>query len=397
MKYLPYIIRHLRRNWIRTSTTILGMAMCVFLFCVLQTIIQAVDFGLGAGDANRLVTRHAVGLTNNLPVTYRERVRHVPGVKRVAAQSWFGGFPGTAGGDIDYRNFFANFAIDADEYLAMHPDMALTPEEQSAFMADRRGALVGADLAKKNNWHVGSTFQLESVIPPYRVGKPFEFIVRGVYSTDRKRFPNANLGMMFFHYKYLYEATRERVGVGTFVVEIDDPAKAATVGKAIDEVFANSDAETKTETEAAFAAGFVALAGNLARLLNLIGTAVAFTILLVTANTMSMAVRERRKEIAVLKTLGFSSALVMALVLSEALLIGLLGGTLGLVLGRGMIGILPQLPFIGDVVAGFPNFGLSVRIAVLGFAFALVLSTAAGFFPAISAFRARITDMLRTV
>jgi putative ABC transport system permease protein len=397
MKYLPYIIRHLRRNWIRTSTTILGMAMCVFLFCVLQTIVHAVEFGLSATDANRLVTRHAVGLTSNLPVTYGERIRGVKGVKRVAISNWFNGFVGSTSTNLDWSSFFPNFAIDSEEYLAMHPEFMLTPQEKAAYLADRRGAIVGEDTAKKFNWHVGSTFQLESTIPPYRTGKPFDFIVQGVYHTDKKRYPNASLQLMFFHYKYLYEATGQRSGVGTYNVEIDDPSKAAAIGREIDALFANSEAESKTETEAAFAASFVALAGNLSLLLNLVGTAVAFTILLVTANTMSMAVRERRTEIAVLKTLGFPSALVMGLVLSEALLIGVLGGAIGLFLSRGVINILPSLPFIGDAVAGFPNFGLSATVALFGFAFAIVLSVVAGFFPAMTAFRARITDMLRTV
>jgi putative ABC transport system permease protein len=398
MKYLPYILRHLRRNWIRTSTTVLGMAMCVFLFCVLQTIIRAVDFGLGANNANRLVTRHAVGLTNNLPITYRERIKHVPGVKRVAVSNWFAGMQGSsADGTPDFKNFFPNFAVDSEDYFGMHPEFMLTPEEMSAYLADRRGAVIGEDLAKKYGWKLGSTFQLESIIPPYRVGKPFEFQVRGIYHTDKKRYPSTQLGMMFFHYAYLYEATKQRAGVGTYSVEIDNPDKAPVISKAIDDMFANSDAESKTETEAAFAASFVSLAGNLALLLNLIGTAVAFSILLVTANTMSMAVRERRTEIAVLKTLGFPSGLVMGLVLSEALLIGVLGGGLGLLLARGMISILPSLPFIGDVVAGFPDFGLSVSVGLLGLAFAVLLSALAGFFPAMVAFRARITDMLRTV
>jgi putative ABC transport system permease protein len=396
MKYLPYIVRHLRRNWFRTSTTVLGMAMCVFLFCVLQTLVRAVDFGLSATDANRLVTRHAVGLTSNLPVTYGDRIRQVKGVKRVAISNWFNGFLGSAE-NTDWKNFFPNFAIEAEDYLGMHPEFMMSPEERQAFLADRRGALVGEETARKFNWQIGSTFQLESSIPPFRVGRPFDFVVRGIYHTDKKRYPNASTQLMFFHYKYLYEATGQRSGVGTYNVEIDDPSKAAAIGKEIDALFANSDAESKTETEAAFAASFVALAGNLSLLLNLIGTAVAFTILLVTANTMSMAVRERRTEIAVLKTLGFSSGLVMALVLSEALLIGVLGGALGLFLGRGMIGILPSVPFIGDAIAGFPNLGLSLDIALFGFAVAIVLSVAAGFFPAMVAFRARITNMLRTV
>src|SRR5206468_589674 len=153
-------------------------------------------------------------------------------------------------------------------------------------------------------------------------------------------------------------ATNHRCMVGTYFVQIDDPSQAGAISKKVDELFENSDVQTRTETEAAFAAGFIAMAGNLALLLNIIALAVTFTILAVVANTMSMAVRERRTEIAVLKTLGFSSALVMALVLGEALTIALIGGGLGVVLGRGMIQALPSMPFIGDAVRNFPDLGL---------------------------------------
>lgn len=394
MKFLPYMLKHLRRNWIRTSTTILGMAVCVFLFCVLQTMVQAINYALESANASRLVTRHAVGLTQNLPITYRPRIKSVPGVKNVAVANWFGGFMGA---EPDYNNFFANFAVDAEDYLAMYPEYTLTPEERRTFLADRRGCIVGSDTAKKFGWKVGTAFQLESTIPPYKIGKPFEFIIRGIYTVDRAKHPGADATSMYFHYEYLAEATGHRAGAGTFSVEVADPTQAASVSKAIDAQFENSTAQTKTETEAAFIAGFINLAGNLVLLLNLIGTAVAFTILFVTANTMSMAVRERRKEIGVLKTLGFSSKLVLGLVLGEAVLIGVLGGLFGLLIGAGLISILPNVPMIGAIVTGFPNFGMSRAVATLGFGFALLLSVAAGFFPALTAFRSRITDMLRTV
>jgi putative ABC transport system permease protein len=394
MKYLPYMLKHLRRNWIRTTTTIIGIAVCVFLFLVLRSVLAAVEFGLQSGSANRLITRHAVGLTQQIPLTYQDRIRAVPGVKSVAVSNWFGGY---IGAQPDSKNFFANFAVDPVEYLDMHPEFVLTAEERAAFLADRRGAVVGRDLADKHGWKLGSTFQLESTIPPYRVGKPFDFVVRGIYTADKAKNRGADLTMMFFHFKYLYEATGQRVRVGTYNLLIDDPDKAPAVAKAIDALFENSEAQTKTETEAQFIASFFALAGNLALLLNMIGTAVAFTILLVTANTMSMAVRERRKEIAVLKTLGFSSPLVMMLILGEALLIGALGGGLGVLLGGAVIGAMAGMPFIGDLVRGFPGFGMTWSVAGVGLGFALALSFAAGLIPAASAFRARITDMLRTV
>jgi len=179
--------------------------------------------------------------------------------------------------------------------------------------------------------------------------------------------------------------------------KIDDPKNAGAISKAIDAEFENSDTPTKTETEQAFLAGFVAMAGNLAFLLNGIGLAVAFTILLVTANTMSIAVRERQQEIGVLKTLGFSSGLVMTLILSEALLIGALGGLIGIGISVGILKILPSVPMIGDVLAGYPNFGLSTTTTALGVGIALLLGLVAGFFPAMTGYRARITEVLRQV
>jgi putative ABC transport system permease protein len=395
MKFLPYLLKHLRRNWIRTASTVAAMAVCIFLFCTLQTIIAAVSWGLKSANASRIVTRHAVSLVYNLPLTYKEKIRNIPGVKSVASSNWFFGFLG--GGQPDYKNFFANYAVDAEDYLAMYPEYILTAEEKAAFLADRRGCIVGPATAKKFGWKVGDTFQLESVIPPYRVGRPYDFVVRGVYKVDDVKYPGTDPTLMFFDWKYLYESTQQRAGVGMFAIEIADPAQAGAIGKTIDAMFENSDRQTKTETEAAFRAGFVSLAGNLAVLLNGIGLAVIFTILLVTANTMSMAVRERRTEIAVLKTLGFGSGLVMALILAEALLLGVLGGGVGLALSSLAIKALPYIPFVGDAVRQFPNLGLSPQVGGLGFTVALVLGLAAGFVPALGAYRAKITDMLRTV
>jgi putative ABC transport system permease protein len=245
---------------------------------------------------------------------------------------------------------------------------------------------------------VGDTFFLESFIPPYRRrGGPFEFVVRGIYDADRVREPAADDRVMYFHYKYLYESVGHTVGAGLYVVELQDPSQAATVAGAIDKVFQNSEAETKSETEAAFRADFIAMIGNLALLLNSIGLAVIFTILLVTANTMSMAVRERRTEIAVLKTLGFTSRRVLGLILSEALAIGALGGALGLGLSVLIIRGMTKVPALGGFINGFPNFGLHWGVGSQGLAIALFLGLAAGLMPAVSAYRARITEMLRQV
>jgi putative ABC transport system permease protein len=207
------------------------------------------------------------------------------------------------------------------------------------------------------------------------------------------------MSQAFFHHQYLYEAARGNsyVQAGTYVVEINDPSQVAEVSKAIDALFENSDSQTKTETEGAFVAGFIAMVGNLSVLLNGIGLAVTFTILLVTANTMSMAVRERRTEIAVLKTLGFPGRLVLVLIMVEAMVLGLLGGVIGIVLGIGTIKAMMGAPFIGQLLAGFPSLGLTPAIGLEAMAVSLAIGCLAGVAPALAAYRAGITETLRTV
>ena len=406
MKFAPYLLKHLRRNWVRTASTILAMALCIFLFCTLRTVLKAIDDARELGNVTRLVTRDALSLVNNVPLSYEGPISQIPGVKRVAISTWFGGsLPAKkeskdkkAAGAPDFSKFFTNIAVEDEPYFAMHPEYNIPPEEMKAFREDLRGCILGRGLAEQFGWKPGDTFFLESFIPPYRRREgPFEFVVRGIYDADLVREPAADNRIMYFHYKYLYESTGQRLGAGLYVVELHDPTQAATVARAIDARFLNSEAGTKTETEAAFRADFLAMIGNLALLLNSIGLAVIFTILLVTANTMSMAVRERRTEIAVLKTLGFSSGTVMALIISEAVLIAAIGGGLGLGLGALVIHVLPNVPSIGSFIRGFPSFGLHWAVTFQGLGIALFLGLAAGLVPALSAYRARIVDMLRQV
>ncbi len=392
MKYLPFVLKHLRRNWVRTGSTVLALALCIFLLCTLESILTAVSWSLKSASATRIVVRHQVSLAFELPLKYEQEIATIPGVKSVARESWFGGmYKG------DFKYFFPNLAVEAETFLPMYPEYQLPDDQKKAFMEDMRGCIVGRKTAEKYGWKLGDTFQLESFIPPYRIGHPFEFVIRGIYDADLQKNPGTDLTVMYFHHKYLYESTGRRVNTGLYVVQIDDPNKAGEISKKIDTMFENSDVQTRTETEAAFRAGFVAMAGNLALLLRGIGLAVTFTILLVTANTMSMAVRERRNEIAVLKTLGFPSGLVMGLILSEAVALAAIGGVVGVLLSRGAINALPGMPFIGDAVRGFPDFGLQPRIVALGLSGALALGLLAGLVPALLAYRAKITDMLRQV
>jgi putative ABC transport system permease protein len=392
VKHLPYVLKHLRRNWIRTGSTVLGMAVCIFLFSTLQTLLAAIDYGLQSASASRVWTRHAVSLVFTIPLSYKPRIAAVPGVRKIANASWFNGVYQKP------ENFFANWAVDMPEYLEIYPEFLVPEDQKQALLADRRGILIGRGLSEKYGWTVGDTFQMESIIPPYRIGRPFEFVVRAIYDADLARYPGTDLNQAFFHHKYLFESARSSyVQAGTYVIEIDDPSRAAEVSNAIDALFENSDAQTKTETEGAFVAGFIAQAGNLTLLLNGIGLAVTFTILLVTANTMSMAVRERRTEIAVLKTLGFPGRLVLALIIVESLILGVLGGAIGIGLGAGTIKVLVGAPFIGALLAGFPTVGLTPSVALEAMGIALAIGFFAGLAPAVTAYRSRITETLRTV
>lgn len=392
MKHLPYILKHLRKNWVRTLSTIAAMALCIFLISVLQTALEAFYGGLDNASTERLITRHRISLAEDLPVAYQPRIAAVPGVRRVAKFTWFGGVMGFSGDQPDWQNFFQNFAVEAEPYLAMYPEYIIPPDQLKAFMADRRGAIIGTALAEKHGWTIGSTFQLESFIPPYRANGPLEFVVRAIYTTDRDKYPNHPLDTMLFHWEYFYEKTGQRVGVGTYTLQLQNPDQAAAVIKAVDGLFENSDTQTKTETEAEFARGFLEMVGDLALILNSVGMAVAFTILLVTANTMSMSIRERRKEIAVLKTLGYPSALVLALVLGEALVIGLAGGGLGILMARATVGNLGNIP---GVLLPPMTFDATLAAGMLGFS--ALIGLLAGLAPAVGAYRASITSMLRQV
>jgi putative ABC transport system permease protein len=409
MKFLPFVVKHLRRNWIRTISTVAAMALCIFMFCSMRSVLAQIDSMLESGSASRLVSRHSVSLVFSLPLSYANRIQAVPGVKRVATASWFGGtLPAKKEGkaeegaeaSTDWSNFFPNMAVDADPYFAMYPEFQIPPDQYQAFKEDMRGAVIGRKLADKFGWKIGDRFFLESFIPDYRKQDgPFEFVVRAIFDVDKARHPGTDSGIMLFHFKYLYEATGRNVQAGHYMVEINDPGQAGSVSKAVDAQFENTDAQTLTETEKAFAASFIAMAGNLAFLLNSIALAVSFTILLVTANTMSMAVRERRTEIAVLKTLGFTSSRVMGLIVAEAVFLGALGGALGIGGSRALMWILTTTPVVKDMLAGMglSELNLQPAVAAVGFSVALFLGLAAGFVPAYNAYRSKITDMLRTV
>lgn len=388
MRWVPFVWAHLQQNWIRTASTTGAIAVCIFLFCTLQTFVASLHGSVARGPG-RLITGNNISRFYSLPNAYEARIAAVSGVTRVAAASYFGGMRDASNPDSE----FANFAVEAASFLDIYPEYSLTAEERQRYLADQHGAIIGRALAARFQWKVGDTIQLTSNI--YRTPTPFEFVISAIYQTDQARYPGTDESTLFLHYKYLDEATGRRAGVRTYRVQIADPRQAGVISHAIDALFENSDAQTHTETEAQYRARAGVLGGNLFLLLNGIALVVTFTLLLVTANTMSMAVRERRSEIGVLKALGFSPRLVLLLILTEGALLGIGGAAAGLLLGRLLIELLPAVPVIGEVVSQFPRMGIPPAIAAAGVLLGVLVGLMSSLLPSVSAYRARIVELLR--
>jgi len=195
MKFAPLVLKHLRKNWIRTLSTVLAMAVCIFLICTLQTVVDAVNYGLSTGNASRLVTRDYVSLVFNLPNSYKAKIDAIPGVKKTTIINWFGGVY------RDPKNFFANMAVEPEPFLEIYPEIMLPEDQKQAWFHDGRGCIIGRQLAEKWGWKIGDHFELESFIPPYRVGKPFDFVVDGIFDSDPAKSPPTDLNSMYFNYK----------------------------------------------------------------------------------------------------------------------------------------------------------------------------------------------------
>lgn len=377
MKFLRLIASNLRRNRLRNALTMASVMVALFLFGMLRSVLTTLDAAVDVGSESRLVTRNAISLIFPLPMSYFERLRAMPGVKSVSWANWFGGTY------IDERNFFSKFAIDPETYLAMYPELQISPEERAAFMAERNAALVGPKLIERYKWQVGQTVTIQGTIYPGE----WQFVVRGVYDvTD----PSFGEDVLYFHYDYLYEGSNRTAAVGTYILELSDPSRAASVAQSVDEAFKNSSAATKTETERAFQAGFVGMWGNVSFLLSMVGTAVFFAILFVAANTMMMAARERSRELAILKTVGFPDRLLFGLVLGEALLLSLVGGGAGIFGVKALIGL---TRFDGGGI--LPGFNVEWITVVTGLGISVALGLLSGFLPAWQAARLPVIQALR--
>jgi putative ABC transport system permease protein len=379
MKYRHLILRNLFRKKTRTALTVGSFAVALFLFGLLHVLHDAFSQGIEVAGADRLVVVNRVSIIQPLPLAYRDRLLRLPGVTQATFANWFGGVY------QDERNFFPQFAIDRETYREMFPEFLVPDDQWRAFLTDKEGAVAGEALAERFKWKVGDRIPIRGTIFPGM----WEFNLRAIYRGQRAQ---DDVNQFWFRWDYLDERTPLRKGlVGWYTVRIANPDDATTVAKGIDERFANSPFETKTDTEKAFAASFVKQMGNIQLLMMTIGSVVFFTLLLVTGNTMAIAVRERTRELAVLKAVGFSDAFVLAMVIAETMIVAAVGGGLGL-------GLAKLLTLRGDPTGGLlPFFQLSRDAIVVGLALALGVGLVAGFLPALSAARLRVVDALRRV
>jgi putative ABC transport system permease protein len=359
--------------------------MC--LFGLLVVIKDAFNQGVDVAGADRLVVINRIGLINPLPLSYRDRIMQIPGVTGVTHQNWFGGVY------QDPKNFFPQFVIDPESQRKMYPEFSIPDEQWQNFVKDRQGAIVGDFTAKKFGWKVGDKVPIQGTFLP----GTWEFNIDGIYHGTRAKDDETQFWFQwdnFENYIETHKLTRYLGMVGWYTVKIDNPDNALRVAKALDGLFANSDYETHTDIEANFAAGFAKQMGNIQFLIMSIGSIVFFTLLLVTGNTMAIAVRERTSELAVLKAVGYSDFFVLVLVLLESAVIALIGGALGLLLAKGFT-LLPAN--VNPIRSFLPLLYLSGGMFTVGVGAALGVGLVSGVLPAMSAMRLRVVDALRRV
>jgi putative ABC transport system permease protein len=315
MKFSKLILRNILRNKRRTLLTISSIVVSLFLIITLATILT--EFTRGSEEANpiRLVTRHAVSLGFVLPLSQQDKIATVPGVKTVMPFSWFGGIY------KDERNFFANFAVDATKLRGVMTELKMSDAEWDAFIKDRQGAIVGQKLVKLYGFTPGQRITLRSPI----YDKSVEFIIRGVCTGGDEK-------TLFFHHEYVNELVPEwaKNSVSTFSIQANSAEDVPRVAQAVDQLFVNTDAPTKTESERDFAISFETMMGGVKQFMYGIMAAIAFSLLLVMANTMAMTVRERTREVGMLKALGFQRGTITGLFVGEALVVTTLGAIAGI-------------------------------------------------------------------
>lgn len=378
---MKYIVRNTFRHKLRTSLTVLGMAIVVLAYCLLRTVVAAWYAGVEASSPNRLITRNAVSLIFPLPISYLSRIKEVPGVVAISYGRWFGGIY------INEKNFFPQFAVDPEHYLDLYSEFLVPEKQLEAFKKDRRGCIAGRRIARKYGWKIGDTITIRGTIFP----GTWDFILRGIY---RGRDKGTDESQFFFHWDYLNESLKKTMPlradhVGWFVVKIADASRAAQISRKIDSLFENSLAETLTETEKAFQMGFVSMTEAIVVAIKVISYVVIGIILVVLSNTMAMTARERTREYGVLKTLGFEGPFLFKLIIGESLTIAVTGGILGIILSFPAARI-----FAKSLETFFPIFNLSLKTLASGLLAATIVGILSGIFPGIKASRTSIVDSL---
>lgn len=382
LKYLPLVWSNLQRKRVRTTLTIASIAVAFLLFGLLQALQHALSVPSDVAGEDRLIAQHKTAIVFSLPGSYIERIRGVEGVTMAVSQNWVGG--------MDPQDQQIVAIATGPEIFDVYNEYRIDPQQKQAWLNNRGGALIGRSMANRYGWKVGDTIPLRSNIFTKQDGSAsWPLTVEAIFDNPAGSGDN----LMYMHYAYFNESVHERYGrdsVGWVIFRIEEPARSAQIAETIDTMFANSSTETKTTTEAAFQQAFANQMGDVGAVVTTVAFAVFFTMLLVSANTMGQSVRERTNELAVMKTLGFSSRSVMVLVLAESVFITALGGLIGLGLATLIVVAMgPQLQQF------LPFSGLPSNAYVPGLVLIVALGVLAGALPCIQAFQLRITEALR--
>lgn len=384
MQILKIITKNALRHKLRTFLTILGVAIAILAFGLLRTVISAWYAGVEASSASRLVTRNSISLIFPLPLSYKDKIRQIDGVKLVSFGNWFGGIY------IDEKNFFANYAVEPRGYLTLYPEIIIPEDQKKAFLQDRKGAVAGRILIEKYRWKIGDIITLKGTIFPGE----WDFVLRGIYTGRDK---TVDESAFFFQWDYLNETLKKTTPlradqVGWYMIGITNPNLAADVAVRIDKTFKNSLAETLTETEKAFQLGFISMTEAIVIAIKLVSFVVIFIIMVVVANTMAMTARERIGEYAVFKTLGFGGWHIARLIFGESLLISLIGCILGIVLTFPAADI-----FSSSLRTYFPVFNVATKTIYMDIGASVLVGSVAAVFPTWRAIKIRIADGLRRI
>jgi putative ABC transport system permease protein len=383
MFILKLIFRNSLRHPTRSLLTVAGVAIAIIAFGLLRTLVELWYMGAETSSSSRLITRSSISLVFSLPISYRDKIRQVSGVKDVANANWFGGVYKTE------KNFFPNFAVSGN-YLDLYPEFRLSDAERGAYLRDRKGAVAGRKLAAKHGWRIGDQITLKGTIFPGQ----WEVVLRGIYhgaerTTDESQF--------FFHWDYLNETLKKTIPrradqTGIFLVAVKKPEQAAEVSQAVDDQFRNSLAETLTETEKAFQLSFVAMTEAIVVAIQIVSYVVIVIIMVVAANTMAMTARERISEYATLKTLGFGSFHIGGVIFGESIVISMAGGVLGIIATYPAAGWIET-----QLTQFFPVFQVTQVTVMLDLLAALIVGVIAGIFPTWRGVTIRVADGLRRI